>query len=156
MKLGLRGGNKPQSAAESGFTLTEVVASVAVVALTFGGILYGYVQTSQRAEWSSYSLAAQSLAMQAIEQARGAKWDPNAWPSVDELGITNFTQVETLDVPVAGAPVFATNFVSISTASVNPPLRELRADCVWVLTGRSGVVAGPFTNTAITLRAPDQ
>jgi hypothetical protein len=56
-----------------------------------------------------------------------------------------------LDVPVTGTPVYATNYVSISTVSVNPPLRELRTDCVWRLNER-----GPFTNSIVTLRAPDQ
>jgi len=141
---------------ESGFTLTEVVVALAIVALTFGVAIYGYLRTTDRAEWSAYSLAAQSLAMQGVEQARAAKWDPRAWPVVDELGVTNFTQVEELDVPVAGEPVLATNYISVSTVSVDPPLRQLRADCVWMLRGRPTAIAGPFTNTAVTLRAADQ
>lgn len=139
-----------------GFTLTEVVVAVAVIALTFAGVIYGYVRTTDRAEWSSYSLAAQSLAMQGVEQARAAKWDPQAWPAVDELGVTNLTQEEPLDVPVAGEPVLATNYVSVTTVSLDPPLRQLRADCVWMLKSRPAGIAGPFTNTAVTLRAADQ
>jgi prepilin-type N-terminal cleavage/methylation domain-containing protein len=141
---------------KAGFTLTEVVVAVAMIALTFAGVIYGYIRTTDRAEWSSYSLAAQSLAMQGVEQARAAKWDPQAWPVVDDLGVTNYTQVEELDVPVAGQPVLATNYVSVTTVSVNPPLRELRADCVWALSSRPVRIAGPFTNTAVTLRAADQ
>jgi len=138
-----------------GFTLAEVVVSIAVVTLAFGGVIYGYVLTTDRAEWSAYSLAAQSLAMQGVEQARGAKWDPKAWPSVDELGLTNYSQVDMLDVPISGAPVLATNYVNISLVSIDPPLRQLRADCVWYFkSGRRS--RGPFTNTVVTLRTADQ
>lgn len=140
-----------------GFTLTEVVISLAIATLGFSGVLYGYVLTTDQAEWSSYSLAAHSLAMEGVEQARAAKWDPQAWPSIDELGVTNFVQVTTLDVPVSGGnPTYATNYISISAVQTYPPLRQLRADCVWSLPYRKGRTRGPFTNTVITLRAPDQ
>ena len=139
----------------AGFTLAEVVVAIAVAALSFGGVIYGYVLTSDRAQWSAHSLAAHSLAMQGVEQARAAKWDPKAWPAVDELGVTNYTQVDMLDVPVSGQPVQATNYISITLVSQNPPLRQLRADCVWgLLNGRRS--RGPFTNTVITLRTADQ
>jgi hypothetical protein len=138
-----------------GFTLAEVVVAIAVATLSFGGVIYGYVLTADRAQWSAYSLAAQSLAMQGVEQARGAKWDPKAWPAVDELGVTNYTEVDLLDVPVSGQPVQATNYVSVTTVSQDPPLRQLRADCVWNLrNGRRS--RGPFTNTVVTLRTADQ
>ena len=115
------------------------------------GVVLSYVMSARRAEWSAYSLAAHSLAMQCVEQARAAKWDPQAWPVSDELGITNFSRTDTLDVPVEGAPQLATNFVSVTVAAVNPPLRQIRADCVWGFGSR-----GLFTNTIVTLRAPDQ
>jgi len=138
------------------FTLIEVVVAVAVITLTFAIVVYGYLRTADRAEWSCYSLAAQSLAMQGVEQVRAAKWDPQAWPVVDELGTTNFVQVEPLDVPVIVEPVMATNYISVTTVSVDPPVRQLRADCVWCLRSRPATITGPFTNTAVTLRAPDQ
>lgn len=144
------------AARQAGFTLTEVVVALAIMTLTFAIVIYGYLRTADRAEWSAYSLAAQSLAMQAVEQARAAKWDPQAWPVVDELGVTNFMKEEALDVPVVGEPVLATNYLSVTTVSVNPPLRQLRADCVWMLRSRPAGIAGPFTNTAVTLRAADQ
>ena len=138
-----------------GFTLAEVVVAIAIATLSFGGVIYGYVLTADRAEWSAYSLAAQSLAMQGVEQARAAKWDPKAWPPVDELGLTNYAEVDTLDVPVSGVPVLATNYISVSLVSQSPPLRQLRADCVWSLNnGRRS--RGPFTNTVFTLRTADQ
>ena len=134
-----------------GFTLAEVVVTMLVIALVMGGVLSGYVLSAERAEWSAYSLAAHSLALQGLEQSRAAKWDPQAWPVADEQGITNFTQVEPLDVPVSGDPIFATNYIRVTTVSANPPLRQIRADCVWRFVKR-----GLFTNTVVTLRAPDQ
>jgi len=135
----------------AGFTLIEVVISLSILGLVMGGVLSGYIMTAERAEWSAYSLAAHSVAMQGVEQSRAAKWDPQAWPRVDEQGITNFTQVETLDVPVAGTPIYATNFIQVTTVSFNPPLRQIRSDCVWPF-----IKGKVFTNTVITLRAPDQ
>jgi prepilin-type N-terminal cleavage/methylation domain-containing protein len=140
-----------------GFTLAEVVVSLAISGLVFSGVILGYTSTSDQAEWSAYSLAAHSLAMQGVEQARAAKWDPQAFPVVDELGTTNYSLVEELDVPVSGqTPMLATNYVSISRVSDNPPVRQLRADCVWSLPYRKGNIRGPFTNTVVTYRASDQ
>jgi hypothetical protein len=127
------------------------MVALAITAGTFAIVIYGYVGTNYRAEWGVYSLAAQSLAMQGIEQARAAKWEPQAWPPVDELGVTNYAETGALDLTLSGQPVLATNYVSVTNISVNPPLKQLRADCVWMLGSR-----GPFTNTALTLRAPDQ
>lgn len=137
-------------------TLVEVVISLSISCLIFAGVILGYVQTSDRAEWSSYSLAAQSLAMQAVEQARGGKWDPSAWPPVDEMQPTNYTTIETLDVPVAGTPVLATNYVVIREVTTTPPLREMSAMCVWCMPGRKDGRRGPFTNSVVTLRSRDQ
>jgi prepilin-type N-terminal cleavage/methylation domain-containing protein len=140
-----------------GFTITEVVISLGIVGLTFSGVLYGYVSTTDQAEWSSFSLAAHSVAMQGVEQARAAKWDSQAYPPIDELGVTNYTQLVTLDVPtVGGNNTLATNYVSVSTVSTYPPLRQLRADCVWSLPYRKDRIRGPFTNTVITIRTIDQ
>jgi hypothetical protein len=123
--------------------------------LSFGEVIFGYVLTADRAQWSAYSLAAQSLALQGVEQARAAKWDPKAWPAIDELGVTNYTQVELLDVPISGQPIQATNYISVTVVSQDPPLRQLRADCVWrLLNGQRS--RGPFTNTVVTLRTADQ
>lgn len=146
----------PAASRVLGFTLAEVVISTAIIVMTLGGVIYGYIKTIARAEWSAYSLAAQSLAMQGVEQTRAAKWDPQAWPPIDELGTTNFIQIEQLDVPKKGPPVLATNYVSVTLVSSNPPLKELRSDCVWVLRNGPSRHIGPFTNTVITLRAADQ
>ena len=62
------------------FTLVEVLISVVIMALVVGGILDGYVQANRMAEWSSMSLAAQSIAAQGMEQARCAQWNSQAFP----------------------------------------------------------------------------
>jgi prepilin-type N-terminal cleavage/methylation domain-containing protein len=140
-------------AGRSAFTLVEVVIATAIAALTIGSSIYAYVQTTRRAEWSAYSLAAHSLAMQRTEQTRAAKWDPMGFPPVDELVPTNFPpRIEVLDIPISGTNIaYATSITSIATISLNPPLKKIRVDCRWSFaSGRS------FTNTIITYRAPDQ
>lgn len=136
-----------------GFTLAEVVISMAIASLAISGVIYGYVMTAQRAEWSSYSLAAQSLALQRIEQARACKWDPAGYPPVDELVSSNFgVVVDILDIPMSGTNVvYATNYTTITTVTANPPLRMIRVDCCWMFQKR-----GAFTNTVATYRGPDQ
>ncbi len=141
----------PLRSRTSGFTLAEVVIALAILGLVVGGTIYGYVNTARVSEWTAYSLAAQSLAFQGVEEARAAKWDPQAWPRVDELGVTNYIQVDILDVPVKRTPTYATNYISVSWITTNPPLRQLRADCVWTFADR-----GVFTNSVTTLRAADQ
>jgi type II secretory pathway pseudopilin PulG len=154
------------------FTLVETLISIVILALFVGGILDGYVQANRMAEWSSMSLAAQSLAAQGMEQARCAQWIPTEYPYAtgpgtgDELpvpAITNATYSYTnsdsatnlsyaLDVPASGSPFSATNIITLTTLQVSPPLRMIRSDCYWTFP-RTGKV---FVNTMVTYRAPDQ
>lgn len=124
-----------------------------ILGISITGIVSGFMQSHRTAEWSAYSLAAQSLAMQPIEQARAAKWDPTKATPVDQLVSSNFpVRVLLLDVPISGTNiVYATNRVSIRTVSVDPPLREIAVECTWTFPNR-----GTFTNTMLTFRAPDQ
>ena len=138
-----------------GLTIIEVLVATAIIGIVFSTVISAYTMSNDRTEWNSYSLAAQSIAQQGVEQARAAKWDPEASSVVDELSPTNFMQVEVLDVTPGGTAIYATNYISISTVSTSPQLRQLRADCVWRLASRRSN-AGPFTNSAITLRASDQ
>ena len=143
--------NKRKTAAA--FTLVEVVVSIAILALAFSGMIYGYVQTNYRAEWSSMSLAAQSLAIQSVEEARAAKWDiysSDSGTNPDELGVTNYTQIfsNALLVPSSGKSITVTNHVWITQVSAIPQVRQIRADCVWQFP-RTGTC---FTNTEIILR----
>ncbi|HTG42936.1 MAG TPA: hypothetical protein VK633_00270 [Verrucomicrobiae bacterium] len=137
----------------SAFTLAEVVITTAIAAAVVGGSIYGYVMAATRAEWSAYSLAANALAMQRIEQARAAKWDPMGYPPADELVATNFLpQINILDIPVTRSNVvYATNITTILTIQTNPPLKMVRVDCYWQFMQR-----GLFTNSLVTYRAADQ
>jgi type II secretory pathway pseudopilin PulG len=58
-----------------GFTFAEVLIAILIVVIVFGAIITGYLTTSTRCQWTAYSLAAQSLGLQTIEQARSATWD---------------------------------------------------------------------------------
>ncbi len=161
-----------------GFTLAEVVISVAVTGLVFAGILAGYVQSSRLAEWSGYSLAAQALAVQQIEQARSAVWDYSTGTSRNELTNLNLTgwtwaynagtgvgvgsgySVATLDLPYSGTNVIqATNFVTLRmfyfNNVANPPvqLQMLKVDTVWPF--RTGTLTKNMTNSVATYFAPD-
>ena len=123
------------------------MVSMAVVGVMISGLVTGFMQTHRTAEWSAYNLAAQSLALQPLEQARAAKWDQYANPSVDQLQGTNFPKtINILDVPIN-----STNVVSIRSISTNPPLKEISVVTTWRFMNR-----GLFSNTAVTYRAPDQ
>lgn len=147
MKLQLKGRTL------AAFSLPEVLVAIAITSIGLTGIIYGYVSSSARAEWSAYSLAAHSLAMQRLEQTRACKWDMQAWPMVDELVSSNFpVQINILDIPISGSNVvYATNFTVIRDVTVNPPCKLIKVDCVWRFMDR-----GLFTNTIVTYRAPDQ
>ncbi|HPC62252.1 MAG TPA: prepilin-type N-terminal cleavage/methylation domain-containing protein, partial [Verrucomicrobiota bacterium] len=119
--------------AVQGMTLTEVVISLAIGGVLFGGLISGYMQSAARAEWSAYYLAGHALALQRLEAARAAKWDTQAAPPVDLLVSSNFpVLVDVLDVPVAGTNlVYATNTLTVETVSTNPPLKMVRSETVW-------------------------
>lgn len=137
---------------QTAFTLAEVVIASAIGAITIGAALYGYVLSAKRAEWSGYSLAANSLALQRLEQTRGARWELDGAETIDEVVSTNFPmQTNVLDIPMSGTNiVWATNYTYIKTVSQFPPLRMIRVDCQWMFMGK-----GPFTNTVVTYRAPN-
>ena len=152
----------------SGYTLAEILVAFLLFGLSTSGLICGYVQANRLAIFSSMSLAAQSYASQGVEQARSAEWDSRMWPVTngpgtgDELalfpsgqspaGATNYSETDFLDVPSSGAQISVVNYISVTNISVNPPLRQIRADCVWMfpLDGKL------CTNTVVTQRAPDQ
>ena len=145
--------NRPKAVAA--FTLVEVVLSIATLALVMAGMIYGYVQSNYRAEWTAMSLAAQSLASKAVEQARAAKWDihsgtPGTGPGTsDELPAPmSYFKTNSMVIPATGQTTDVVTTVVITSISTNPPARQIRADCTWYfpLNGK------PFTNTVITWR----
>jgi prepilin-type N-terminal cleavage/methylation domain-containing protein len=151
----------------AGFTLAEVVIALAISALLFAGLVLGFIESSRRAQWSADNLAAQSLALQGLEQARAAQWDPLAQTPIDNCVQSNFPPVTTniLDVPISGGNtnnyIYATNTWTITTINTNItgnnvsyPSKMIRVDCTWLF--KSGARTTLFTNTVSTLRAPDQ
>jgi hypothetical protein len=115
------------------------------------GIIQVSLKSMRQAEFSALSLAANSLALQRLEQTRAANWDPMNNSNIDFVVSSNFpADVELLDVPMNQTNQwFATNFTTIQLISSNPPLKVVRVDCVWRFANR-----GLFTNTLVTYRAP--
>jgi hypothetical protein len=137
-------------------------------------IIKVYIQSGLRAQWSGYSLAAQSLATEQIEQARSAMWDPAGGKNeITQLNLSmrSFTTnslsqtlsgytTGILDIPYRSTNyVIATNYVSIQlfylNGQTNPPIQVylIRVDTVWPFFYRSGI--NYFTNTGATLLGPD-
>ena len=156
----------------AGFTLIEVVISTAIVALVFGGVITAYIQSGMRVQWSGYSLAAQSLATEVLEQAKSGVWDPAQAVPVNNLtnlnllstSYNNSTHTYTgystaiLDVPYAGTNfTLATNYVTVQLVYVsgvsNVQMQFVRVDTVWPFQLRKLNLL--FTNTACTMVAPD-
>jgi type II secretory pathway pseudopilin PulG len=151
-----------------GFTLIEVLIAFGIFTIATSGLIYGYVQANRTATWSSWSLAAQSIASQGLERARAAQWNElqpspytngpgtsDEWPPVTNSSGGVLPTLDTnctLDVPSTGSLIYVTNYIYVSTISYTPPMRMIRSDCVWnfPLTGQL------CTNSAISLRAPDQ
>jgi hypothetical protein len=136
------------------FTLAEVVMATAITAVVFGGIVTCHIQSSRRAEWSGYSLAAQALALQQLEQARSAKWDTLTTPAVDE--ITNIAPVTSaiLDLPISGTnAVWATNYATVSTVTISATpyvaVHMVEVKTVWPFRRKL------FTNSLADYFAPD-
>ena len=159
----------------AGYSLIEVVIASAIIAMVYGVCIKCYIQSGLRAEWGGYSLAAQSLATEQIEQARAAVWDPSLGTNGNNE-VTNLGQywpqwtynsssqtwsgytTNILDVPY-GTTNFtvATNFVTVQliSCSYNPNIQWqlIRVDTVWPFRLRTGTPC--FTNTAVTMLAPD-
>jgi hypothetical protein len=136
-------------------TLAEVVVALGVASLTVAGLVGGYVSAALATEKASLSLAANTRAMERLEDTHGAIWNVSASPVVDQLAATNFpAKVVILDLSGKGAGItYGTNYTTITQVSLAPQLRRVRVDCVWQYqTRRSSTLV---TNTVETLRGPD-
>jgi len=136
----------------TGMTLVEVLIALAIAGLGIGAIVGGDMFCGASAGRNSLFLAANSKAMERIEEVRAAQWDTSLFPAVDELSVTNFPdELVILDRSATSSRVtYATNHVVISDISTSPPLRRIRVDCTWRL--YNGTL---MTNTIETCRAPD-
>jgi hypothetical protein len=133
-------------------TLWEVVIAMAIAAVMMAGTIIGYLQSSRRVEWSSYSLAAQSLAIQRLEQTRASQVIPGL--NIDQLQPTNFPTITNniLDIPLMGTNYeYATTYTTITTVSANPMIKMIRVDCAWSFKGKNS-----YTNSVVVYRAADQ
>jgi competence protein ComGC len=144
--------SKGQTAA---FTLVEVVMCTFIIMLVFGVIIQAYIQTSYKAEWAGFSLAAQSAAVQQLESAKAAVWDPQQTPVQDEISKLPLVTSTLLDLPVSGTNiVYATNYVSV-TLLTNGVYSNyfVQVNTVWPFRWKNKTAY--YTNTIADYYAPD-
>jgi hypothetical protein len=136
-------------------TLAEVVVALAVASLTVLSLVGGYISSTVAAEKGRLSLAANTRALERLEDTHGAIWNVSGWPVVDQLAATNFpAKVVILDLAGQGSGItYGTNYTTISQVSLSPQLRRIRVDCIWQF--QSGRFSSLQTNTVETLRGPD-
>ena len=136
-------------------TLAEVVVALGIAGLTVASLVGGYITSTVATEKASLSLAANTRALERLEDTHAATWNISTWPVVDELLSTNFpTKLVILDLSGQGAGItYGTNYTTITQVSLAPPLRRVRVDCVWRFQNRQSSTL--CTNTVETLRGPD-
>jgi len=166
---------KQRNRRRQGFTLGEVLVSFAVFTVVVAGLIYGYAQINRMAALSSMSLAAQSFCEQGLEQAKSVQWNYVRWPNTNadsydpfwvpaaQGGVALPPEVDTMDIPTSGQPIYVTNYVTVSNICtylnpMNPPLRQISCTCVWAYPLYPGSNAPTIlcTNFAFCVRAPDQ
>jgi type II secretory pathway pseudopilin PulG len=146
-------GSKARAAA---FTLAEVVVCVAIIMLVFAAIITAYIQTSYRAEWSGFSLAAQASAIQQLESAKCAVWDPLQSPPMDQISQLPRVTSTLLDLPVTGTnAIYATNYTTVTnlTTSAGYSIYFVKVDTSWPFRWKNQTIY--FTNTIADYFAPD-
>jgi len=159
MRTRIPQGPCPTNGRLAGFTLAEVVISIAIVAIVFGAVITSYIQNALRTEWSGYSLAAQAQAVQSLEQAKAAVWDVQPTPVMNQ--ITNIPTVipAVLDLPTSGTNfVYVTNYVTITNVSITSiapvvSVYMVKVDTVWPFTWNG--VSKLYTNTIACYYAPE-
>ena len=136
-------------------TLVEVVVATLIIVLVFAAIIGAYIQTTYRSEWAGLSLAAQAAAVQQLEAAKCAVWDPLQTPVKDE--ITQLPRITTvlLDLPVSGTnKLYATNYTTV-TLITNGVYSNyfVKVDTVWPFRWKK--TTAYYTNTVADYYAPD-
>lgn len=138
--------------------MIEFLICFVIVSFALGGIMTGYVLSSQKSDFVAASAAAQRVANAQMERLRAARWDRYGGSPTNELGglvaAGQTSMVVVLDMPMPvtlTSPPVAVLWTHVrSNSSSSLPLLLLRVDCVWTNGGR-----GPFTNTLISYKAPD-
>jgi hypothetical protein len=136
-------------------TLAEVVVALAIASLTVLGLVDGYIYSLVGAEKAGLSLAANTRALERLEDTHAAIWNVSGWPVVDQLVATNFpANLVILDRSGQGPGItYGTNYTTITQVSLSPQLRRVRVDCVWRF--QAAQFSTLLTNTVETLRGPD-
>jgi hypothetical protein len=133
-----------------GLSLCETVISLALTSVSVAAIIDGYVFCTKQAETSALHFAAQAQALERLEELRAARWDPNAFPVLDD--ITNCAPIpRLLDLPGRNAERWATNYTTVTQVSTTPPIKAIKIETVWGWT--NGKL---YTNVITTYRGPDQ
>ncbi len=160
---------------ECGLTLVEVLVAIVIVAVVFDAVITCYIQTGIMIEWTGYSLAAQQLGIQCLEQTRSAVWDIALGKNeITNLNLINYSWNATtltltgyttniLDVPYSSTNyVMATNFITVQTIyannATNVPvqLQVVRVDTVWMFQDWKNYSSQTlYTNSIGTYMAPD-
>jgi len=143
----------PSGFGRAAMTLIEVVVALALAGLIVAGIVSGYIFCLNASEKGALTMAANSRALERIEQTRSAQWDTSVSPAVDQLVGANFPDI-TVVLDQSGTTTnitAATVRTEITQLSSAPPLRRVRVDCIWQFRGVERV-----TNSIETYRAPDQ
>src|SRR5579863_818782 len=83
----------------AGMTLIEVVVALAISGVLLAGIFKGYLLSSRRAIYTSYSVAAQGLAMKQLEQIADADWYLSAGNTNIFNPVLSATQTNALGMP---------------------------------------------------------
>ncbi len=140
-------------AGQAGFTLVETMVSIMILGLVFAGTLLTYTRAEQRAEWSGYSLAAQSLCVKTMEQFHAVLWDTQQTPVYNGTLLIPLNSTNLLDIPVAGTnAVYATTTATITSFTQSGPsyFEMISVNTTWAWEGQT------FTNSLVAYRAPDQ
>jgi len=133
------------------FTLIEVVFASAIAALVLAGMFQGYTMAARKAQYSTCSLAANSMAMQQLEGAYSGNWVPSY--SQTQLLTLSRTQTANLCLPSAqGNVVTCTNYTTVNQVSTNPPYALIQVQCVWTFPNYGGT----YTNAVSVLRGPNE
>ena len=136
---------------KSGIIVIEVLMSVTIAMITIGGIMQGYIMSSQRLEWILSSQAANNQISMRMEQIRSAKWDSQSYPLIDEVVSSNFPNaVVIFDFPVINNVLrYGTNYINI--VQISPTIKMVSIDCVWSILNRGTNI----TNTISTYIVPN-
>jgi len=149
-------GTRWPAARTSAFTLPEVVIAVGIIMLVFGAIITSYIQSAYRAEWAGYSLAAQAAAIQQLEAAKSAVWDPLQTPVMDQISQLPSVTSTLLALPVTGTnTVYVTNYITVTLLTNNSVYSNymVTVNTVWPFRWKTQTVY--FTNTIADYYAPE-